>query len=129
MVQPGDEIPYHPTGRNELFTGVWGTKFGSKLVGFARLETVRKKWLSRGWQTGTVPIQDFAEGHSELAWRGLNSEAQLACLHKDSEVVIITRQSTSRENQALHHHRMPVQVVDHRLVLPSKGGPDWFGEV
>ena len=122
FVMPGDQIPYRHGG--EVLAGMWGAQFGTKVVGFARSETVREKWLTKGWQTCTVPIADFAEGHSRVTWAGV--EGDLAALHRRGEVVIITRQATPAESRRLQHHRVPVQVIDGRMTLPSKGGPAWF---
>jgi len=122
FVMPSDQLPYRHDG--EVLAGMWGANFGSKLVGFARVETVREKWLGKGWQTCTVPIADFAEGHQQVTWAGIAGD--LAALVRWGEVVIVTRQATPAEAARLSHHRVPVQVVDGRMTLPSKGGLVWF---
>lgn len=123
-VKVGDPVPFHSEGQD--WQGIWGTtQFGDRLVGFARVETVREKWLTRGWQTCTVPIANFAEGHDRQRWAD-TGEALVAALHKAGEVVVITRQATPAEYRKLDHHRMPVQVIDGRMALPSKGGPGWL---
>jgi len=123
-VAPGDRIQFRPRG-GELTEGRWGTDRGSpRLVGFARQETLQAKWLAHGWRTGTVPIADFAEGHDEIRWAGVHGD--VACLYKGGDVVIVTRQANSAENRRLSHHRVPVQVINHKMVLPQKSGRPWI---
>jgi len=121
-IMPGDQIPYHHNG--EDIVGTWGADFGFKLIAFARSETVREKWLSKGWQTCTVPIVDYAEGYAKVIWAGC--VGHLAALVRWGEVVIVTRQATEVEERFFNHDRVPVDVAEGKMVLPSKGGDAWF---
>lgn len=132
IVQPGDSIPYRLAGSDEVLEGTWGYPMmwgpypSGYFQGFARVETWRGTWRSIGWRTGTVPAGDFAEGHGEsVAWA--SRSANIACLHKGGMVLILTRSASEAERARLRHYRVPVQVVGAKLVLPSEGGADWFG--
>ena len=123
-VSLGDPIPYQPSdGDGQVHGGRWGTYFGTRLIGFARVETFKATWLPKGWQPCRVPIIDFAEGHETVIWAG-QKDVDLGALYHDGDVVIITRQASAREHTQLQHHRVPVQVVDGHLVLA--GGLDWL---
>ncbi len=141
IVRVGDPVPFCVDG--QTWMGFWGTKNhpGARPQGFAREETMRRKWLQRGWKPCTIPLAEtgFAEGHETQRWAN-TGEVLVAALCRSArvrypdaqgtpvEVVVITRQATAAERRKLDHHRVPVQVVDHRMVLPSKGGADWTGK-
>lgn len=127
-LQLGDTLPFTPAGSSQARDATWGVRYAGngRPTGFARVETFRQKWLSRGWETGTVHIEDFAEGHEEIHWAKLTG-ADVGALYRDGVAVLLTRQATPREYHALHHYRVPVQVETGYLVLPQKGGQDWFG--
>ena len=127
-VHPGSQIPFRPAGAKKSQMAIWGIQYsGPRLCTCARVETYRKKWLAKGWETGTVPVQNFAEGYKLLMWAGvIDRDIDLAALHQDGQVVLLTRAATKEEKATFKHHRVPVQVLDTKLVLPSKGGGTWF---
>jgi len=124
VIQPGDSIPYRQ-GNKPVQEATWGIpQYGGRHQGFARVESWEQKWLTKGWRPCVVPSENFAEGHETVRWAGVNGD--IAALHRAGVVVVITRQATAAEFAKLDHHRVPVQVINRSLTLPSKGGPDWL---
>ena len=122
-IAPGDSLTYTPAGADKAEAGKWGIQMSDKINGFARVETFDKKWLPYGWRPCTVELKDFAEGHEKQIWAG--KSGLVAALHKDGVVLIITRQAKPVENRFFSHHRVPVQVINHKMVLPQKSGRPW----
>jgi hypothetical protein len=107
-VRPGDRVLFVPHSGDPM-EGQWGYMSRGRYQGFARLETLQKSWLSRGYQTGTVEIAGFSEGHANLI--DCNQLSRVAAVERNGTVLIVTRQASDTERARFNHHRVPARVV------------------
>jgi len=105
--QPGTLVQFVPHGETEPRAAWWG---GRTTPPFARIETLRQKWLSRGWKTGRIKGARFAErsqDDGELRWN--LDPVDIAVVWKGEELAVVTRAATPSERKFYGHHRVPYQ--------------------
>lgn len=120
-IKPGQPIPIR-TERGE-FLGRWGgiPKANERVQGFARLETIQRVWIEKGWKpVDIIGIESFSERNTvskngELVdfsvpdgcvIKGIGKVEDIGKGHKVIHVKIITEPAGGVVKDI--HHRMPM---------------------
>lgn len=123
IVRPNQIIP---TKRFNEKPVVWGS-LNNSVIPFARIETLQEKWLSKGWLSGQIKVDDFAELDSRPEhlkhqnWNGgcVTLQAIMKEMGKYYSLVLVTRETTKEESTRFHHPRMPM-VLEGLIIGPKK---------
>lgn len=82
--------------------------------GFARKETLREKWLKKGWRLGIAPVTEYTEGHgtSQKAFL-VSKDKGLYAIYKEVSpgltlMKFVTR-SSQNDTEKKIHLRWPIE--------------------
>lgn len=86
---------------------VWGINNPNGIYN-ARMESLEKLWLPKGYKIGTAIIEKFVERDTTYTFETKTKDETIGVLYKGNEAIIITEPATGSVVRV--HHRQPCFV-------------------
>jgi len=85
---------------------MWGFDNGMGIQANARIESLKEKWLKKGYAIGTFEIESFYEAnHKERQEKEFKFSGEVGIIYKGEHFLVVTEEAGSQVKKI--HHRQP----------------------